>query len=589
MISRSASNTNATITGGVVLGVATGTVTISYSITNSCGTAVATKVVTVGTSTITSTVSSIVETQSYVCVGNIDLMMDFSPGGAWSITPVSVATISPTGYVYGVSAGTATVTYAIGASFATTVVTVYPVPAVITGSPSVCQGGGTTTLFDTTPGGTWSSALSSTASIGATGMVTGNNPGTVTMYYTIVSPGGCRAAVVVTVNPNPSAISGPLKVCTGSFIVLSDAVTGGAWSGSNAHASIDVFGNVSGLTAGTVNFTYTTGAGCYKTAAITVTQSPGPINGNLAVCEGAKTFLTDALTPAVSWTSGTTSVATITASGAVTGVLAGTTVITYTPSGLCTITAVVTVNTTPSITAILGASSVSHGGSGITLSDLSGGGVWSSSNTAILTVGSTTGHVTAIAAGGSANINYAITNGFGCVNSVSRLIGASAAPHTQGNSATTTVGSIVNISDEAMDGEWASSNDNIATVDNSGTVTGIASGNVSITHTVITREGNAYVTTTDVAVTTLPIEVSLLPNPNKGSFIVKGTLGCKADSVISMEITDMLGQVIYSKTTTAASGLFYEEVQLNRTLANGMYLLKLHSGSENKTLHFVIE
>ena len=87
----------------------------------------------------------------------------------------------------------------------------------------------------------------------------------------------------------------------------------------------------------------------------------------------------------------------------------------------------------------------------------------------------------------------------------------------------------------------------------------------------------------------MPLEANLLPNPNKGTFILKGTLGSTADAAITIKITNMLGQVVYSKTSLATGGVINEQVQLNNTIANGMYLLDLQSGSESKTFHFVIE
>ena len=586
----SAGNADATVTGGVVLGVTAGAVNISYTVTNGCGSATAIKLVTVGSSTVTGTLSPITEVSSFVCIGSTDPMWDYTPGGTWSIAPASVATISATGVVSGVGTGIATVTYTLGGAFATAIVTVFPTPAAITGSPGVCQGGGTTVLSDATPGGVWSSSIPATATIGAgTGLVTGTNPGTVTMYYTLAAPAGCRSVVVVTVNPVPSTITGPIKVCTGSSILLSDAVSGGTWSGTNAHASIDPFGNVIGLTAGTVIFTYTTGTGCFKPITITVNQSPAPISGSLGVCSGNKIFVSDSLGPVVSWTSSNTSVAIISASGAVLAVAPGTTTITYTPAGLCTITAVVTVYPTPAITAILGPSTVSHGGAGVTLSDLSGGGIWTSNNTAILTVGSTTGHVTAIVSVGSTYINYTITNSSGCVNAVSRLIGTSSAPHTEGGSASTSVGATINIADEATGGEWSSGDNNIAIVDNTGTVTGITAGNVNITHTVINADGSTSVTRTDVAITALPMDATILPNPNKGTFTVKGRLADAKDEVVFIEVTSMLGQVVYSNRVATPGGIIMSQVELPREIANGMYLLKISSGTETKVLHFVIE
>src|ERR1700741_1603442 len=105
--------------------------------------------------------------------------------------------------------------------------------------------------------------------------------------------------------------------------------------------------------------------------------------GNTTVCEGAVTTLTD-ITPGGTWSSSNGRVATVgSGTGIVTGVLAGTTIITYTlPTG-CTADTPVTVLPIPS--AITGPTSVCVG-SIISLTDPTAGGTWSSSDPTMATV-----------------------------------------------------------------------------------------------------------------------------------------------------------------------------------------------------------
>jgi len=84
-------------------------------------------------------------------------------------------------------------------------------------------------------------------------------------------------------------------------------------------------------------------------------------------------------------------------------------------------------------------------------------------------------------------------------------------------------------------------------------------------------------------------DIKLVPNPNKGIFTVKGTLGTTDDEEVSLEVTDMLGQVIYRSNVLARNGSINESVDLGHGLANGMYMLNLRSGSDNKVFHLVIE
>jgi len=83
--------------------------------------------------------------------------------------------------------------------------------------------------------------------------------------------------------------------------------------------------------------------------------------------------------------------------------------------------------------------------------------------------------------------------------------------------------------------------------------------------------------------------IRLIPNPNKGEFYVSGTLSTVTDEEVTLEVTDMLGQVIYKNKVVAHDGVINERIKLTNTLANGMYMLNLHSDNDNKVFHFVVE
>ena len=134
--------------------------------------------------------------------------------------------------------GTAGITYTTPAGcVATANFTVNAMPAAITGLNNVCVGS-SITLSDTTSGGTWSSSNILQATVGTSGTVTGISPGTPTIAYTI--PSGCAATKTVTVNAisNAGIINGSSSVCMGSLITLTDTVTGGIWSSTNAKATV---------------------------------------------------------------------------------------------------------------------------------------------------------------------------------------------------------------------------------------------------------------------------------------------------------------------------------------------------------------
>jgi hypothetical protein len=94
--------------------------------------------------------------------------------------------------------------------------------------------------------------------------------------------------------------------------------------------------------------------------------------------------------------------------------------------------------------------------------------------------------------------------------------------------------------------------------------------------------------TTGISQTASGSDIRVLPNPNKGVFTIKGTLGSAVDEEVSLEILNMVGQVVYKNNIMARNGIINEQVQLSNTLANGMYLLSVRSGSENNVFHFVI-
>ena len=122
-----------------------------------------------------------------------------------------------------------------------------------------------------------------------------------------------------------------MAVCTGSTIALSDATTGGTWSSSNVSIATVAtgIGVVTGVVSGTVIISYTV-SGSFVTTTVTVNPLPsaGSIIGSPSVCTGSTSSLSDVVSGGV-WHSSSTSVATVTASGVVTGVALGSAIISY--------------------------------------------------------------------------------------------------------------------------------------------------------------------------------------------------------------------------------------------------------------------
>ena len=183
-------------------------------------------------------------------------------------------------------------------------VTVNPLPEVIIGTMSVCEGL-STALTDATPGGTWSSSDPAVATVDAFGSVTGVAPGTSVISYTLVT--GCLRTTTVTVNPAPApTISGLTSVCpdiTETYTTEAGmsnynwTVTGHSSiiSGGTGNNFVEVkWPNAAGT--GTVSVNYSNGFGCFATAATVVNVAIGApptaaILSGSGVCIGSPSFL----------------------------------------------------------------------------------------------------------------------------------------------------------------------------------------------------------------------------------------------------------------------------------------------------------
>jgi hypothetical protein len=89
-------------------------------------------------------------------------------------------------------------------------------------------------------------------------------------------------------------------------------------------------------------------------------------------------------------------------------------------------------------------------------------------------------------------------------------------------------------------------------------------------------------------------KIRLMPNPNNGKFKLIGNTGIACKHV-ALEITNMLGQVVYKKDINVTGGNVDEWIQMNNLAANGIYLLTLSQKDilgqtigENTVFHFVI-
>ncbi len=407
---------------------------------------------------------------SGLCTGSTTTLSNPVAGGTWSSSNTAVATVNTSGDVGGVGAGTATITYSTGCGAdATQTVSIAAGGSTISGASSVCEGA-TTPLSIAATGGTWSSSSTAIATVDVSGGVTGVGAGAVTISYSA----GCVSTWPMTVIAAPGAITGITSgICTSGTTTLSNPVAGGTWSsGTPSVATVHTTsGVVTGISAGSTVITYSTGCGADATTTVTISASGGVISGAASVCVGAGTPLSIAATGGT-WSSSNTAIATVDASGVVTGVGAGAVTITY--SAGCLATWPMTIDALPG--AITGVTSGICTSGTTALSNPVAGGTWSSGTPAVAAVNATTGVVTGVSAG-SAVITYST----GCGDATTTVT-ISAGGGTISGATSICVGSNTALSIAATGGTWSSSNTTIATVDASGVVTGAGAGSVTISY-----------------------------------------------------------------------------------------------------------
>jgi hypothetical protein len=84
-------------------------------------------------------------------------------------------------------------------------------------------------------------------------------------------------------------------------------------------------------------------------------------------------------------------------------------------------------------------------------------------------------------------------------------------------------------------------------------------------------------------------DFKLVPNPNKGAFTLRGVVGNACSDDVIVEVTNMLGEIVYKDKIQSQNGIVDQHINLGGNLANGMYLLNIRSGSSSNVFHFVIE
>ena len=300
----------------------------------------------------------------------------------WKSSNAAVATVDATGKVTAVKAGEATITVTTedGAKTATCKVTVKAATVAVTGvtlnksALSLIAGASETLTATVAPADatnkkvTWKSSNAAVATVDATGKVTAVKAGEATITVT-TDDGAKTAACKVTVTMPVSGVTlnkTALTLNIGANETLTATVAPAdatnkkvTWKSSDATvATVDANGKVTGVKAGEATITVTTDDGG-KTATCKVTVKPNLVSeitlAALAIYVGESKAITatvkpdDATNKALTWKSSDETVATVDATGKVTGKKIGTATITATAqdgsgvSGSCTVTVLSTV------------------------------------------------------------------------------------------------------------------------------------------------------------------------------------------------------------------------------------------------------
>jgi hypothetical protein len=382
-----------------------------------------------------------------------------------------------------------------------------PTVSVDVTSASYCSGG--TQAYTASGSGdgtltyTWAPNTNLSATTGASvtaNPTTGSTASVITYTVTIADGNGvtATATTVLTVNPQPTSITGAPTVCLGQTSTLSSTPSGGNWSSVDATISIgSTSGMVTGLSNGTATITYGFTTGCFTTSVVTVSPLPSAISGAASICMNTSITLSDA-TSGGTWSSSNSAIASVgTGTGIVTGNTAGAATITYMLASGCY--SIVTINIMPAPVAISGASSVCIGATAV-LSDATLGGMsWTSSNTAIATVGSGSGVATGISAG-TTNITYTLTSG--CF--ITKTLTVNTAPGTISGVATLCAGSTATFTCSPTGGTWSSSSAAVASV---GSTTGDVTANAAST-AIITYNLSGCIKIAGVTVRSLPAAIT---------------------------------------------------------------------------------
>ena len=82
--------------------------------------------------------------------------------------------------------------------------------------------------------------------------------------------------------------------------------------------------------------------------------------------------------------------------------------------------------------------------------------------------------------------------------------------------------------------------------------------------------------------------VTLIPNPNAGSFTLQGAVSAGSGDA-HIQITNVLGREVYSTTAQITNGGIRKQVMVDNQLANGIYLIRITTDNGSQLIRFTLD
>lgn len=358
--------------------------------------------------------------------------------------------------------------------------------------------------------------------------------------------------------------------------------------------------------AGTYTSYLTNSIGCDSAIILVLTirqaSNGGPITGVFKSCSFNTPNRIYAPVPLGTWTSSDSNIAKVDKYSNVIGISNGSVVLTYTYvlNGITYISSInYIVAVMPNPTPIIGNNNTCIGSS-TALSCATPNGIWSGNSNVNI---SNTGIVTGIHAG-SLNINYTVSNIYGCSASSTLLFtvnsnpavpsiayGAGVNPQAGAPAGSFCKGRSFNLIGFPSGGVWSSQNSSVATISNTGNVNLITTGTASIKYSFTNSNGCTNSRTMSGTVVNCASRVNneiatqkefvIYPNPAKNKVNISLNKNLISGEII---ITNLLGKIVAKKLIIVNNN----SLDISN-LAKGIYLITIISNDYKESKKLIIE